>query len=152
MKFLFKSTANQSLEKSKHFIPNFDEGIMKRNWLSVSPKESNGNASNEGETEAANVHKTKDLDFQICHEESLKTDNALTKNDNTGHDAQSDQDLLLRADEACSNTSNKANANFSNFGPNCLKLYLKRTDIDLEALYGEMKGKTLVDLSLKKQS
>ena len=35
---------------------------MERNGLSVCAKETNGNASNEGETEAANVQKTKDLD------------------------------------------------------------------------------------------
>ena len=124
---------------------------MKRNRLSVSPKESNGNASSEGETEAANVHKTKDLDCQICHAESLETENALTKNDKTPHEVQSDQDLPLRTDGACNNTSNMSDANFSNLGPNCLKMYLKRTDIDLEALHGEMNGKTLVVLSLLKQ-
>ena len=106
---------------------------MKRNHLSVSPKESNGNASSEGETKA-------------------ETENALTKSDKTAHDVQSDQDLPLRTNGACNNTSNMSDANFSNFGPNCLKMYLKRTDIDLEALYREMNGKTLLDLSLLKQS
>ena len=47
---VFFPNQQTTLEKSEHFIPNFDEGIMKRNRLSVSPKESNGNASSEGET------------------------------------------------------------------------------------------------------
>ena len=98
------------------------------------------------------MHKTKDLNCQIGHVESLKTENSLTMDDKTGHDVQSDHDLPLRADEACNNTSNMPDANFSNFGPNCLKTYLKRTDIDLEAFYGEMNGKTLVGLSLLGQS
>ena len=125
---------------------------MERKRLSVCPKESNGNASNEGETEPPNVHKTKDLDCQVCHAESLKTEDALTKNDKTRHDVQSDQDLPLRADGACSNTANMSDAHFSNSGSNCVTMYLKRTDIDLEALNGEMNGKTLVSLSLLRQS
>ena len=125
---------------------------MKRNRLSVSPKESNENASSEGETEAANVHKTTDLDCQMCHAESLEIENALTKDDKTAHDVQSDQDLPLRTDGSSNNTSNTSDASCSNFGPNCLKIYLKRTDIDLETLYGEMNGKTLLDLSLLKRS
>ena len=91
---------------------------------------------------------TEDLDCQICHAESLNTEKALTKNDKTGHDLQSDQDLPLRADGACNNTSNKPDANFSDFGPNFLKMYLKGTDINVDAFYGEMNGRTLVGLSL----
>ena len=122
---------------------------MERNGLSVCAKESNGNASNEGETEAANVHKKEDLDSQICHAESLEPKNALAKNE-TGHGVQGGQDLPLRAEGAGNNSSNMSDANLSIFGPSCVKIHLKGTDIDEDALYGDMNGKTIEDLSLLK--
>ena len=107
-----------------------------------------------GETETTNVkrnlHTTEDLDCQICHEESLKTENSSAKNDKTGHDVQHDQDLPLRTDGACNNTSNMSDANFNIFGPTFTKISLEGTDKG--ALYGEMNGKTLVGLSLLDQS
>ena len=107
---------------------------MERNDLSVCAKETNGNASNEGETEAANEHKTEDIDCQICDAESLKPENATAKNDKTGHGVQRHQD------------------NLSIFGPNCAKIHFKGTDIDEDALYGDMNGKTTEGLSLLNQS
>ena len=109
---------------------------MERNRLSACAKETNGNASNEGETETTNLH---------------RTENALTKNNKTGDDVRSDQDLPLSTDGARNNTFNMSDNNLSNFGPDFLKMYLKGTDIDLDAFYGEMNGRTLVDLSLLKQ-
>ena len=120
---------------------------MESNGLSVCAKETDGNASNEGETEAPNVHKTEDIDCQICDAESLKPENALANNDETGHGVQHAQDLPLRADGAWNNTSNMPDANLSIFGPNCAKIHLKGTDIDADALYGDMNGKTIEGLS-----
>ena len=122
---------------------------MERNGLSVCARESNGNASNEGETEAANVHKKEDLDSQICHAESLEPKTALAKNE-TGHGVQGGQDLPLSAEGAGNNSSNMPDANLSIFGPNCVKIHFKGTDIDEDALYGDMNGKTIEDLSLLK--
>ena len=107
-----------------------------------------------GETETTNVkrnlHTTEDLDCQICHEESLKTENSSAKNDKTGHDVQHDQDLPLRTDGACNNTSNMSDANI--FGPSFTKIPQEGTNNDNGALYGQMNGKTLVRLSLLNQS
>ena len=136
-----------TLKKSEHFISNFDEGIMERDGSSVCLKETYGNALNEGETEAANVHKTEDLDSQICHAESLQPENVLTKNDKTEHGLQRDQDLSLKTDRASNNTSNMSDVNLSIFGRNCVKINLKGTDIDEDALYGDMNGKTIEGLS-----
>lgn len=111
---------------------------MERDGSSVCLKETYGNASNEGETEAANVHKTEDLDSQICHAESLQPENVLTKNDKTEHGLQRDQDLSLKTDRASNNTSNMSDVNLSIFGRNCVKINLKGTDIDEDALYGDM--------------
>ena len=118
---------------------------MERDGPSVCPKETNGNALNEGETEAANVHKKEDLDCQICHAESLQPENVLTKNNKTKLGVQREQDLSLRTDGASNNTSNMSDANLSIFGPNCVKIHLKGTDIDEDALYGDMNGKTTVN-------
>ena len=115
---------------------------MRRNRLSVCAKETNGNASSEGETEAAI---TEDLDIQICHAESLKAENSSAENDKTGHDVQHGQDLPLRADGAWYITSNMS-------WPNFVEMYLKGNDIDLNTLQGEMKGKTPVGLSGLNQS
>ena len=105
------------------------------------------NSSNGGETKTTNakenLHNTEDLDCQVCHEESLKTENASTKNDKTGHGVQRDRDLPLRADGAWNNTSSMSDANFSIFGPSFAKLQVKGTDINNGALYGELTGKTL---------
>ena len=54
-------------------------------------------ASNEGETEAAIVLKTEDLDCQMSHDKSWKPGNASAKEDNTVQDVQHDQDLPLMA-------------------------------------------------------
>ena len=116
-------------------------GITQRNRLSVCAKETNRNASDEGETEAAIMQKT----------ESLKSENSSAMADIAEHDVKGDQDLPLRADGAYNNTSNRSNGNLSNFGPNCLKMYLRGTDIDVDAFYGEMTGRTLVGLSLLNQ-
>ena len=43
-----------------------------RDGLSVCAVENRENALNESETETTNVQKTEDVDFQICHEKSLK--------------------------------------------------------------------------------
>ena len=115
-----------------------------------------GTTSNGGATETTNVkkhlHTAADLDCQICHEESLKTENSSAKNDKTGHDVQHDQDLPLRTDGACNNTSNTPDANFNIFGPSFTKIPQEGTNNDNGALYGQMNGKTLVDLSLLNQS
>ena len=84
-----------TLKKSEHFNPNFDGGILeKSDSLSVCVVEKGENASNNGETETTNVHKTDDLDCQICHEESLRSENDSAKENKTGHDVQCGQDLL----------------------------------------------------------
>lgn len=125
---------------------------MENNGVSVNAKETDGNTSNEGETEAANVPKTEGLDCQICHAESSKPENALAKNDKTGgHDVQRAQDLPLRTDGAGNDTSNMSNANFSIFGPSCVNTHVKGTDIDEDALYGDMNGKAIEGLSLLNQ-
>ena len=98
------------------------------------------------------MHKTEDLDCQVCHEESLKTVKTSTKNEKTGHGLQRDRDLPLRADGAWNNTSSMSDANFSIFGPSFAKIQVKGTDINNGALYGEMTGKTLVGLSIRNQS
>lgn len=113
-----------TLEKSKHFIPNFDEWIMERNRLSACAKETNGNASDDGKTETTNLHRTENA--------------SVTKNNKTGDDVRSDQDLPLSTDGARNNTFNMSDNNLGNFGPDFLKMYLKGTDIDLDAFYGEM--------------
>ena len=120
---------------------------MERDGLSVCVVENGENATNEGETEAAIVHKTENLHRQICHAESLKADNASAKEDKTGQDVQHDQDLPLRADEAWNSTSSMSDTNFSIFGPTFVKIPLEETDVDEDVLYGEMNSKTL-DLSL----
>lgn len=116
--------------------------------LSVCAVEKGENASDEVETETTNVHKTEDLECQICHEESLKPENASVKENKTGHDVQRRQDLPLRADAA----SNKSDANFSIFGPNFVKIALEGTDIDEDVLNGEVNDKILEGLSLLNQS
>ena len=98
------------------------------------------------------MHKTEDLDCQVCHEESLKTENSSTKNDKTGHGVQRDRDLPLRADGAWNDTSSMSDTSFSILGPRFAKIQVKGTDINNGALYGEMTGKTLVGLSLLNQS
>jgi len=129
-----------TLKKSEHFNPNFDEGIMERDdSLSVCAVENGENASNEGETETTNVHKTEDLDCQICHEESLKSENASAKKNTTGHDVQRCQDLPLTANAALNNMSD---AKFRTFGPNLVKIPLDGVDED--ALYKDVNGKTQV--------
>lgn len=94
------------------------------------------------------MHKTEDLDCQVCHEESLKTVKTSTKNEKTGHGLQRDRDLPLRADGAWNNTSSMSDADFSIFEPSFIKIPLEETDVDEDALYREMKGKTLEGLSL----
>ena len=106
-----------TLKKSEHFNPNFDKGILERDdSLSVCAVENGENSSNEGETETRNVYKTKDLDCQICHEESLKSENASAKENKTGQDVQRGQDLLL--------TFKKS----KDFNPNLDKGILERDD------------------------
>lgn len=70
------------------------------------------------------------------------------KEDKTGQDVQHDQNLPLRADGACNNTSSMSDADFSIFEPSFIKIPLEETDVDEDALYREMKGKTLEGLSL----
>ena len=117
---------------------------MQRDGLSVCTKETGENASNEGKTETTNVHQKEDLDCQICHEETLKAENAAAKENKTSHDIQRGQDLPLRAD----GTSNISDANCSIFGSNFVKISLEETRINDDALFGEMNGKTLEDLCL----
>lgn len=117
-----------------------DGGITEGDNIPVCAVQPAGTSSNGGETETTNVkrnlHTTADLDSQICHEESLKTENSSAKNDKTGHDVQHDQDLPLRTDGACNNTSNMSDANFNILGPSFTKISLEGTDKG--ALYGEM--------------
>ena len=129
-----------TFKKSEDFNPNLDKGIMERDdCLSVCAVENGENSSNEGETETSNVYKTEDLDCQICHEESLKSENASAKKNTTGHDVQRCQDLPLKANAALNNMSD---AKFRTFGPNLVKIPLDGVDED--ALYKDVNGKTQV--------
>ena len=100
---------------------------MERDGLSVCAKKTGENASHEGKTDTTNVHQKQGLDCQICHEETLKPENATAIKDKAEHDV---QPIL---------------------GAKFVRIPLKGTDIDEDALYGEMNGKTL-GLSLLNQS